>query len=48
MEEIKILSFAKINLSIDVTGITEDGMHTVDMIMHQISFSRRCESQIYI
>ena len=38
MEEIKILSFAKINLSIDVTGITEDGMHTVDMIMHQISF----------
>lgn len=38
MEEIKILSFAKINLSIDVTGITGDGMHTVDMIMHQISF----------
>ena len=38
MEEIKILSFAKINLSIDVTGVTDDGMHTVDMIMHQISF----------
>lgn len=38
MEEIKILSFAKINLSIDVTGATEDGMHTVDMIMQQISF----------
>lgn len=38
MEEIKILSFAKINLSIDVTGIAEDGMHAVDMIMHQISF----------
>lgn len=38
MEEIKILSFAKINLSIDVTGTTEGGMHTVDMIMQQISF----------
>lgn len=38
MEEIKIMSFAKINLSIDVTGTTAEGMHTVDMVMHQISF----------
>lgn len=38
MEEIRLMSFAKINLSIDVTGVTADGMHTVDMIMHQISF----------
>ena len=30
MEEVK-MSFCKILLSIDVTGITEDGMHTVDL-----------------
>ncbi len=38
MKEIRIQSFAKINLSIDVTGVTEDGMHLVDMVMHQLSF----------
>lgn len=38
MKEIKVSSYAKINFSIDVTGILENGMHTVDMIMHQIDF----------
>ncbi|MGN0659878.1 MAG: 4-(cytidine 5'-diphospho)-2-C-methyl-D-erythritol kinase [Emergencia sp.] len=38
MKEIRIQSFAKINLSIDVTGVTENGMHLVDMVMHQLSF----------
>ena len=38
MREIKIRSFAKINLSIDITGVLENGMHQVDMIMHQLSF----------
>lgn len=38
MREIKILSFAKINLSIDVPGLLDSGMHQVDMIMHQLSF----------
>lgn len=38
MREIKIMSFAKINLSIDVTGVLPDGMHRVDMIMQQLSF----------
>ncbi len=38
MKEIKISSYAKINFSIDVTGVLENGMHTVDMIMHQIDF----------
>lgn len=38
MKEIKIASFAKINLSIDVTGVLENGMHQVDMVMHQLSF----------
>ncbi len=38
MREIKVSSFAKINFSIDVTGALENGMHLVDMIMHQIAF----------
>ena len=38
MKEIKVASYAKINFSIDVTGVLENGMHTVDMIMHQIDF----------
>lgn len=38
MKEIRILSFAKINLSIDVTGLLDNGMHRVDMIMQQLSF----------
>lgn len=37
MSEIKVLSFAKINLSIDV-GEVHDGYHDVDMIMQQLSF----------
>lgn len=38
MEEIRLSSFAKINLSIDVKGVMESGMHEVDMVMQQISF----------
>lgn len=38
MKAIKISSFAKINLSIDVTGLTEERMHLVDMVMQQLSF----------
>lgn len=38
MNEIQILSFAKINLSLDVTGVLDNGMHVVDMIMQQLSF----------
>lgn len=38
MSEIKISSFAKINLSIDVTATLDNGMHQVDMIMQQLSF----------
>ncbi|MBR3707377.1 MAG: 4-(cytidine 5'-diphospho)-2-C-methyl-D-erythritol kinase [Firmicutes bacterium] len=38
MKEIKVSSYAKINFSIDVTGVLENGMHAVDMIMHQIDF----------
>lgn len=38
MRKIKVLSFAKINLSLDVTGILPGDMHQVDMIMQQLSF----------
>lgn len=38
MREIKVSSYAKINFSIDVTGVLENGMHTVDMVMQQIDF----------
>ena len=38
MEEIKVLSFAKINLSIDVGEARDSGYHDVDMIMQQLSF----------
>ena len=34
MKEIRIQSFAKINLSIDVTGVTGDGMHRVDTVSY--------------
>jgi 4-diphosphocytidyl-2-C-methyl-D-erythritol kinase len=39
MNEITVLSYAKINLSIDVGGIDENGYHAVDMIMQQVDFS---------
>jgi len=35
MKSIKIKSFAKINLSLDILGRLENGYHRVDMIMHQ-------------
>lgn len=38
MKEIKLHSFAKINLSIDVGRVMESGMHPVDMVMQQLSF----------
>ena len=37
MNTIKINSFAKINLSLDVGRVQPNGMHPVDMIMQQIS-----------
>ncbi len=37
MRKITLRSFAKINLSLDVTGRRPDGYHTVDMIMQQVA-----------
>ena len=36
MDEIKIKVNAKINLSLDITGVREDGYHTLDMLMSSI------------
>lgn len=38
MKEIKLASYAKINLSLDVVGVWGNGMHQVDMVMQQLSF----------
>ena len=37
IRELKLRSFAKINLALDVTGIREDGYHTVETVMQQVS-----------
>ena len=37
MTEMKIKSYGKINLSLDVTGLREDGYHTLDTVMQKIS-----------
>ena len=36
MKQIEIKAFAKINLSLDVCGILDNGFHEVSMIMQQI------------
>lgn len=35
-------AYAKINLSLDITGRREDGYHTVDMVMQSVSLWRSC------
>ncbi|MDO4176249.1 MAG: 4-(cytidine 5'-diphospho)-2-C-methyl-D-erythritol kinase [Bacillota bacterium] len=36
MNEIELRSYAKINLTLDVKGVLENGMHIVEMVMQQI------------
>ena len=36
MKKIQLNSFAKINLSLDVLGVLDNGFHLVDMVMQQI------------
>ncbi len=36
MESVSLNTYAKINLSLDVTGVREDGYHEVSMVMHAI------------
>ena len=37
LTELKLKSFAKINLALDATGVREDGYHTVETVMQQVS-----------
>ncbi len=37
MEQIKVIAPAKINLSLDITGVDEKGYHLLDMVMQTIS-----------
>ncbi len=39
LNEITINAHAKVNLSLDITGIREDGYHMMDMVMHSIDLS---------
>lgn len=45
MERISVNAYAKINLSINVTGKREDGYHQVEMIMQQVDLSDIVEIQ---
>lgn len=45
MERISVNAYAKINLSINVTGKREDGYHQVEMVMQQVDLSDRVEIQ---
>lgn len=37
MEQVKVIAPAKINLSLDITGVDEKGYHLLDMVMQTIS-----------
>ncbi len=37
MSSIKVRSFAKINISLDIKGIREDGYHKLETVMQRIS-----------
>lgn len=38
MPNVTVWSFAKVNFSLDVTGVDEKGYHEIDTIMHQLRF----------
>ena len=39
MDKIILLAHAKLNLSLDITGLREDGYHLMDMVMQSVSLS---------
>ncbi len=41
MEQVKVIAPAKINLSLDITGVDEKGYHLLDMVMQTISVFER-------
>ena len=38
-KSMKLSAFAKINWSLDITGVREDGYHLMDMVMQPVSIS---------
>ena len=41
MRSMEVKAYAKINLSLDIVGVREDGYHTVDMVMQSVSLGDR-------
>lgn len=41
MEQVKVIAPAKINLSLDITGVDEKGYHLLDMLMQTVSVFER-------
>lgn len=41
MNEIILLAYGKINLSLDIVGLREDGYHLMDMVMQSVSLADR-------
>ena len=39
MDKIILLARAKLNLSLDITGLRDDGYHLMDMVMQSVSLS---------
>ena len=45
MKTITLLAHAKLNLSLDISGLREDGYHQMDMVMQSVSLSDRVSVQ---
>ena len=43
MKEINLRSYGKINLSLDVTGLRQDGYHQIETVMQRISLYDRVQ-----
>ena len=41
MKEVNVIAPAKLNLSLDITGVDEKGYHLLDMIMQTVSVFER-------
>lgn len=47
MKKINIKAYAKINLSLDVLGLKDDGFHNVSMVMQQIELHDEVLGALY-
>ena len=44
MDKVTVIAPAKINLSLDITGVDEKGYHLLDMVMQTISVFEKTNS----